>query len=303
VPLRQPGEFNADEASRLADVMERQGFSSRTVAISAPADHLLCSTLELPPVSEHAPMDQIARAEAARVHRLQAVPFELSYWPLPGNGRGARSSSAFSVTLPHKQSMQIVDSLAAAGFDIAVIDGWMFSALRACFRLAAEAPKLTAIIDVGWNAMRLVLTIGSTIIAVREVAEAGLVKLLPRLCDELKVERDTIEQAFETAETLDALPPELAKEFEAHLDLMMTEINTSFTYAQQESADSVGRVLLIGAAAGSAILQNRLKTAVDVPVTAISPQRMLPVAPELFQKLQQTSYTLAMGAAQHPEAA
>jgi Tfp pilus assembly PilM family ATPase len=200
--------------------------------------------------------------------------------------------------------MQIVEPIAAAGLDIAVIEGWMFAALRACFRLAAEAPKLTAIIDIGWSAMRLVLSAGTTIVAVREVTEAGLSTLLPRLSEELSVDRDTIEEAFETAESLDALPPELAKAFSEHIDLMISEINTSFSYAQQQSTDEgIGRVLLIGAAANSAVLQQRLKESVDALVTAVSPQRMLTVAPELFQKLQQTSYTLAMGTAQHPEAA
>jgi Tfp pilus assembly PilM family ATPase len=303
VPLRQPGALTTDEAIRFVEAMDRQGFSSRTVAVSAPADLLLCSVLELPPVSGLAPMEQIARGEAARVHRLAGAPFEFSYWSLPGP-RGSRGASALSVTLPHKAATDIIGPLTAAGLDVVVLEGWMFAALRACFRLAAEAPKLTALIDVGWSAMRLVLSLGTTIIAVREVTEAGLDKFLPRLSEELGIDRDSIEEAFETTESLDGLPPELAKAFSEHIDLMVSEINTSFSYAQQQStSEGVGRVLLIGAAANSPVLQQRLKEGVDALITPVSPQRMLTVAPELFQKLQQTSYTLAMGTAQHPEAA
>ncbi|HMO24631.1 MAG TPA: hypothetical protein PKB10_00025, partial [Tepidisphaeraceae bacterium] len=80
IPLRQPGVFDEREADRLASTLRRKDFAEAPVCVIAPAKATLASVIELPPESPGVPVDMLASAEAARVHRLAPHSFELAYW-------------------------------------------------------------------------------------------------------------------------------------------------------------------------------------------------------------------------------
>src|SRR4051812_12575891 len=59
-------------AGQIALILERQGFSGNRVVLAAPVRKVHCDMLDLPPRASGAPIEEIAKAEVARVTRLDA---------------------------------------------------------------------------------------------------------------------------------------------------------------------------------------------------------------------------------------
>src|SRR4051794_37089099 len=57
------------EVSRVADTLDRLGFTGNRVAVAAPVDKLISAMLELPK-SGQIPLEQIARVELARTNKI-----------------------------------------------------------------------------------------------------------------------------------------------------------------------------------------------------------------------------------------
>ena len=74
---------DADEAARVAEVLDRQGFVGRTVVVGLGPAQLMSSMLELPARAPGVPIEQIARMELARVHGRDAAGFEFAQWEVP----------------------------------------------------------------------------------------------------------------------------------------------------------------------------------------------------------------------------
>ena len=97
---KQP--FDANDAGRLCDVLDRQGFTGRDVVVGLSQDRLLTSMLELPPSAPGVPIEQIARMELARVHQRDASSFEFAQWEVPPPARAPRSMHVMAVACAHE---------------------------------------------------------------------------------------------------------------------------------------------------------------------------------------------------------
>jgi Tfp pilus assembly PilM family ATPase len=302
VPLRTPGVFDDHEAQRLADTMRRRGFNKTVAGLAVPAKLLLTSVLELPPESGQVPIRMLAEAEVARVNKLKPRSFEMCYWRLPVAPRAHRAPPAMAVTLSHESAESMVDPLARAGIEVASIDAWVFSVVRACENLVAPAPSLTAIVDLGSSAARIVLVSGATVVTVREINEAGLSQAIASIADAAGVEPSAA--ASIVRETPNSLPPEAATAIADLARLIAAELQTSFGYAAQQFPElPIVRIILVGAGAALPQIADEIHRTFAQPLKVVTPQCLVACDRHSFDSRGSTAFTLAIGVARQAEAA
>ncbi|HEY8665912.1 MAG TPA: pilus assembly protein PilM, partial [Tepidisphaeraceae bacterium] len=166
--------LDAREARRLFDVLERQGFRGNKIVALVPAEKLASSILELPPRTAGAPLDEIARMEFARIHKLDPHSFEMSYWDLPSPVRASKTTYAMAVGCEYKHANAYLDLLESAGFDVLAMDAPATAIARACAPALAPAPGITAALDLGWSGAILVVVLQGTVVYERTLMDSGM---------------------------------------------------------------------------------------------------------------------------------
>ncbi len=135
------GVLTQAEATDLESLLFRKGFASAPCVINAPDDALKMATMELPPVTSGAPIDQLARAEFAQKTKLEPGAFELSYWGLPTPGPAVQVMAVGCEIAPTDEVIGVLES---AGLRVAGVD----DPSRALGRVLSAAPT-SATVRVG----------------------------------------------------------------------------------------------------------------------------------------------------------
>ncbi|UYV12544.1 MAG: hypothetical protein NCW75_14775 [Phycisphaera sp.] len=143
-----------EEAIALESLLFRRGFAPAPCVIGAPDTALRTATMELPPASSGAPIDQLARAEFARRNKIDEGQFVLSYWDLPTPGPGMQ---VMAVGCDVEATDDAIEAIEAAGLRVAGVD----DPSRALGRVLAGVPTI-ATVRVGarldsWGASIVVL--------------------------------------------------------------------------------------------------------------------------------------------------
>src|SRR5439155_18590480 len=125
------------------------------VVLGAPPEVVTSDILELPPRAPGVPIEAIARAEVARIHKCDPSSFAMSLWDLPTPARGSKTTSLMAVRCPTAAAEAYLDTVEAESLNVVALDVRTSAAARACLPLAAPPPALTAVLDVGWHAIVL----------------------------------------------------------------------------------------------------------------------------------------------------
>lgn len=146
--------LDTEEAIALESLLFRRGFAPAPCVIGAPDAALRTATMELPPATSGAPIDQLARAEFARRNKLEEGKFVLSYWDLPTPGPGMQ---VMAVGCDVETTDSAIEAIEAAGLRVAGVD----DPSRALGRVLAGVPTI-ATVRVGarldpWGATIVVL--------------------------------------------------------------------------------------------------------------------------------------------------
>ena len=259
------------EVERLHDVLGRQGFRGSALVLAIPSSRLLSASLELPPRASNAPVDSIARGEFARAHKLplEEPNFEFAHWELPAAARGGKTSQAMAVGCTHADADALLRPFDADGLDVVALDVEAWALARACGPLAAPAGRVTALLDMGWNACRLVVVHHRTVCYTRLLTDAALRHLHRAVGQHLGLEPEITRHVLEDASlwnaagdggAADAKPEGGAGESSpaadvrrivwAHFDAMVAELRISFSYAAHQYPDApLQRLLLSGGGA------------------------------------------------------
>jgi Tfp pilus assembly PilM family ATPase len=325
--------FDAAEASRLCDTIDRLGFTGTDVVLAAPQDKLLAGVLELPPRNAQIPLEQIARVELARTNKCPPESFEMGYWELPSPARAGRASHVMAVGYAHADAAALLDLVEGAGFSVVAIDARCCALARACGGLASPPPGLTAILDLGWSGASLVLLHDGVVVSERALAESGTdqlydafstrLRLDPEMTDYLLGEvglRDASSSSAAAAaaapEALDArggavatageprpaLPDEARGALSAYADGLVRELLVSFSYATRQYTDAtVARLLLAGAGAAVPGLGEFLSKELGLETVAVAPKDLAECPPPLLEACSSPELTPAAGLALFPE--
>ncbi|XOV75792.1 MAG: hypothetical protein ACFHWZ_01930 [Phycisphaerales bacterium] len=126
--------ISASEALRIRGVLDRQGFRGTQVVLGTPRRMIRSTTLELPPASSGAPIDQLADAELARIHKLAPGSFAKGLWELPASNRAKAAPLTMAVTCVHEQSDALCEVFEQADLDVLALDLSVLATLRAARR-------------------------------------------------------------------------------------------------------------------------------------------------------------------------
>jgi Tfp pilus assembly PilM family ATPase len=310
--------FTPDEIARLADTLDRLGFTGTRVALAAPSDKLISAMLELPKNGQ-IPLEQIARVELARTNKIPPESFEMGCWELPVPARAGKAAHVMAVGYPHAEAAALLDVVESAGLDAVAMDSRSCALARACGASVAPLPAITALLDLGWSSASLVLVYSGMVVYVRTLAEAGIGRVCDGMEKRLRMERELVDYLLgevglreatgttasdtrgEDAERL-TLPGDARALLTNYADALVREMLVSFSYVARQYTDgSVTRLLLMGAGAAVPGIGEYLAKELGLETTALSPRDIAECPPELLDACSSPELTPAMGLAQFPE--
>jgi type IV pilus assembly protein PilM len=305
IPRSAPGPVGADEAKRIADVLDRQGFRSREIVLAVPSETLLATNLELPLRTPEMPFEQIAREEFARALKHDSHSFEFACWDLPAPARAAKATHVMAVGCATAQSEPVLESFAAARLSVVAVDVEACALARACAPLLAPPEQITAILDIGWQSARLSILHQATISYWRCLTGMGMEALHKSLAQQLDVPGEVVEHILQNGNALsraaddDGPGNHARRAVLAHADALIGEITTSLSYAAHQYPDAaVSRVLMVGGGAEMQGLSDYFaaQLGMDVKLAAASDVVEAPGSGESGARAQML---LAIGLGQH----
>ncbi|HYE62595.1 MAG TPA: pilus assembly protein PilM [Phycisphaerales bacterium] len=271
------GTLTKDEAATLAGVFDRAGFREQRIVLVPAREMLVMETLELPPRSSGAPLEQLARVELARSHRWDPASFEVGLWELPTPGRGGELSHMFAAALPFARSEPMLDACDNAGLRVHAIDVPANALARA---FGPTAPD--AMLDIGWSGAMLCVMHAGVVVYERTIDEGGLQQLIEPAAKRLDIQREAVESLLLARGADSTLSAEVRGPVTEYLDVLTSEVQRSLAYMAHRYLGWQFRTLGVsGEGAALLGLRERLTAALGIEVTA-------PPAP--------ASHTLAAGA-------
>ncbi|MFO0830277.1 MAG: hypothetical protein U0637_00405 [Phycisphaerales bacterium] len=243
-PLRQPGAVSGSDMRAFADALRRAGFVGRDVIASVPRS-AFTTTMELPPRTSAAPVQQLARVEMARIHRLEPGSFELGMWDLPTPDRKPGLTHAIVVALPTEVGESLAALYADAGLRLLCLDAPLCAFARVCHAGVSHVPSLVGVIDVGWSGCRVMLmhvggADGTVPVYERLVEEVSLASLCRSVEQKLGLSGEAVRLTLSSsAEDVAAGAPSRdllrhARAFQGEfIERVVTETQRSFSYAVQ----------------------------------------------------------------------
>ena len=311
LPRAMPGSrVSGAEVHRLHGLLDRKGFTGKSIVLAVPNDKLLTGVLELPPRTSGAPIEQLARSEFARMHQWDAQSFEIACWDLPAPGRATNSTFVMAAACTHAGADELLDAFEGEGFDVRGLDTRATAAARACGPLLADVSGIAAILDIGWTSAQLVLWYEGVVVYERNLPKGGLgalAKLLPsdRGTDLRQVARVPVENAptgaGAGAGSSGDLPHELLEPTAAHFENIVQEMRIPLSYVANQYPDAaMERLLLIGDGAGIPGLKAHLASALELAVHIVAPADLADY-PETVGCEPDASLTVAVGLGQFAE--
>jgi Tfp pilus assembly PilM family ATPase len=243
-----PGEpYEPADFERLRGVLYRRGFRGRELFLAAPKSIVQRTTLDLPPRSSGAPLDEIARSELARQTHARPGSFELAWWDSPQPPRAGSSTRAITLSCPHETASGLLDALDGLGLHARA----MISPSTA-FALAAPPPppgSTRGVLDLGWTDATLVVLTPETIIFERQLGGCGLADVIARTAGRRRI--DPARLALLAEQPGEATPKPVHELLEIYIQHLTEEMRSSIDYLRgcEGSPDPASITLLGGGAA------------------------------------------------------
>lgn len=296
------GPLTQDDAERLAGVLERRGFEGTKIVLGPARGATNVQPLELPPRTSGAPIDQIARAEMARVQRLDPGAIEVAMWDVPPPVRAGKSTHVMAASLPKQASVGCAALLDGVGLELISIDVRSLSLARAA-RAWLEPTGVCMLIDVTWEGVSVIVVLGSRVVFERDVEHATPAKMCKAAAERWRLDETTLELALQHPDTPHAhLITRLAGGAQSDfVDAIVPEISRSAAYASHRYPSvKLDRVLLCGEWAAVSGLRERIEAHLHVPARVLRAGDAMSLGPEARACDAGPGALLALGLAMHP---
>lgn len=265
--------LSPEEADLLAGALERLGFVGRDVIVAMHPSRVLSAVLDLPPASSGAPVSDIARAELARIQKLDADSLDVGMWELPAGGRPkpGEAPPTLVVACKREETEGMLTPLDRVGLTCVRVDVAAPTIVRA---LAAARPHdASVVLDIGASASTALVLLGRTPIFERRVPDAGLSSLFRQFAESFGLDNEAIAHIVEM---IGCTPPDqshggaaAAELVEAHAGLIVRELRTSLAYVAHRYPDlAIGEIQVIGGGASIPGLTDRIAAESHIPARA-----------------------------------
>lgn len=259
-----------EEAALLAGSLERLGFVGTDIIVAMHPSKVLSSVLDLPPASSGAPVADIARAELARIQKLDADCLDVGMWELPVGGRPkpGESPPAMVVACRREDTEAMLTPLDRVGLTCVRVDVTAPTLVRALS--ASRSHAASVVLDLGASASTALVLLGRTPIFERRVPDAGLSALFRQFTDTFGLDNDAIAHIVETvgcAPSEQSPGAAAASELvDSHALLIVRELKTSLAYVAHRYPDlAIGEIQVIGGGASIPGLVERISTESNIP--------------------------------------
>ena len=274
-PRQSPGNpLTSEEVAEIRSVLRRQGFSGNDAVVAANTEKLLSGALELPIKKAGVPMDQIARAEFARIHKCDLSAAEFSWWELPTPARGGKGTHVMAIAYPHAEAEGQLDTFNHAGFRVRAIRT-QSDALARVATSHAPAQSNVAVLDLGWKGSTLVLMRNGVVAYERRSATAGLCTLHATLASRLRLDAAFVEELLgrtgmgPAEDDTTGVAAEARPLIAVHMNSVIADVLKAVAYTSHQYPDGpVGILLLTGGGSCIAGLPDFFGAALGIEVCA-----------------------------------
>ncbi|MBL8759481.1 MAG: hypothetical protein JNK35_13760 [Phycisphaerae bacterium] len=296
---------DAEEAERLASVLDRQGFVGRRVTIVMPAALESAAPVQLPARGSGAPLDEIAAAQLAESARCDAGELCTTWWPRGEPGADG-TIPAMAVGVRERDADALADALEAGGLEVAAIDARGVALARACAGCVEDRNAVTAVVSVGHSAALVVALHAGRPIFERVLPESGTRELVERIVKHARVEPDVAFYALTRSAPVEAAPAApgadalqaVREAAAAHAEALAREVSVSLSYALSTvPGGASGVVLLAGDAAEYPLFAASLVAAAGPGARIVRPPDVCACPPVLAPSASHASLMLACGLA------
>lgn len=244
---------DADSVINLHRVLWRHGFEGSDVVLILPTKGdaaTTSATLALPPRASGAPVDQLARAEMARVAGRTPDALELDLWEIPAPRRAASGWHVLAVAAPGAEIAARVALFEDGGLRAIVADARASALCRASESLRSPGADITIIVELAWDAAHLIATTGDAPVFERRIDElsiAGQAASILGVSDERALAQRVAAVAASTDQDRRAAPDTSAK-LRRLVDAVRAgvrdEIALSASYLSHQFDRPINRVIL-----------------------------------------------------------
>ncbi len=189
---RAQTEFDEREAERLRGVLDRRGFRGHEIVLGAHEQASLSAVLEIPDRSSGAPVEEIARAEIARLRRVDAHSITCQLVDLPASMRAGQGSSVLAFGCAHAAAESLIEPYQTVGLEVIAIDSRACALARACEKHLRPV-ALGAAVHVGGGGSRIVVTHQGELVYERWFSDRGLASLIEQIQRDLRIDRELSE--------------------------------------------------------------------------------------------------------------
>jgi Tfp pilus assembly PilM family ATPase len=258
-----PAEFGNEDAARLCGVIERQGLVGRRIVALLPASLTDASAFELPARGDEDVYEQIARMELARTRDAAPDQMVSRWWRVPPPDRAGDSVQAMGLTCRRDVTEQWVDAFEAARLAPMRLDGHLSCAAQIVRCIAPEPDAISAAVDIGWSASRIVVVAGGQPIYHRQSADLGLATVCKRLVDRQSMTMESAESVLADPANHASRHSQAATQLCAILSQqLLSETDAAMSYAEHRYRDRTrGQILLYGGGASIEALTTALAMA------------------------------------------
>jgi Tfp pilus assembly PilM family ATPase len=301
-----------EEASRLADILYRQGFSGRRVMVAAPDSRVISGTMDLPPKGSGAPLQQLARAELGRMHRRDASSLEVVCWEVPAPARAMSGTYMMAAACPTQDVELLLDRLERPGLRPQAVDIRACAMARACASILAGTANVSAILDLGEAEAVLSVVKDRAVVYERLMTDAGLSRVRLRVRQDMDLEGELADfiidsiglgEAPEEYRGDKAILAQSADLLREHIAGVSQELRTALAYAVHRYPGDVDKVLVHGAGAAIPGLVEAISRELALPITVVTPDRLVACPPAMSALGADPALTAAVGLAMYGEAA
>ncbi|MDX2132053.1 MAG: hypothetical protein SFY69_08375 [Planctomycetota bacterium] len=282
-PAREPGAiFTPEDASLVAGLVRRGGFSGDRVGVVLPQPLVLSASLELPPRSSGAPLDQIARLELARASRVDASGVHHVMWEVPPPPRAKDGLHAMCLGVVRDRVEPIIERLEDEGLECVAMESGGMAMARAADALALPG-VLTCVLDVGWDGLTIVLVLDRAIVFERVVESTSWRQVCEDVGARGGLPPDLVRSLARTTDASADASPALPERVRGAMRGVQTdfgaraapEVARSLAYAAHRYPGArPGRVLLCGEGWHASGLRERLAESLGLPVQELDPARL-----------------------------
>ena len=299
------------EVRRIHRVLSRQGFDGNEVILGVPSEMLLTGILELPLRASGAPLEQIARAELARMYKRDPETVEVSCWDLPiAKSSSQESTMMMAAGCSHDDARELLSVFEDTEFHVAAMDAPACALARACGPLLDHQNGVVALADLGWNAVQLLLLHEGVIVYESTLQELGIKKLYEALAHRFGLDHSEIDcllseispdtrvgQGQSGGSPFNIVFDVIAGHFRA----IAEDLRSTFSKATHQYGCDVELLLLVGGGADIPGVSQELAKKLHMALKSVTMEGLLQCPPTRCEGSNRAALACATGLAQFVE--